>query len=157
MKLSQAQSLLLQSVAPLVGGALVTTATAVYQALTNGHVDANTVGSFLLATLLATLGQALKAYVPAHIPQELQALKDTQQQLLDEFSNLTMSRPAIRPTQPQPIVLKQPTAPTAPIPAFVPPARPTPPATIQDAPLPDVPQQSLPVAPPEPPIPDAGG
>lgn len=144
--LTQAQNLLLQSVAPLVGGAIVTTATAGYQAFVTGHVEMNTVGSFLLATFLVTIGQALKSYVPAHIPQELAALKDTQQQLLDELSNLTMSRPVVRVTSPQPITLKQATAPTAVIPAR--------PATIQATTLPEVPQQPFPV---QPPASDLGG
>ena len=97
MKLTQAQNLLLQAAVPLIGGAIVTTATSVYQALTSGHVDANTVGSFLLATLLATLGQALKAYVPAHIPEELQALQDTQSQFREEVLSLLQQQAAPGP------------------------------------------------------------
>lgn len=143
--LTQAQSLLLQSLIPLVAGAVVTTATTVYQAFITGHIDPNTVASFLLATFLATLGQALKAYVPAHIPQELQAVKDTQDEILSIVNGFTAPRPVVKPL----------TGPTAVVPAFTPPARP---ATIQATTLPDVPQQPFPVAPPAQPLtPDTGG
>ena len=152
-KLTQAQSLLLQSLIPLVGGVIVTTATAGYQAFMSGHVDLQTAWNFLLATFLVSISQALRGYVPAHIPQELQALKDTQAQLLDEFNQLTMARPVVRATGPQPILLKQPTAPTAALPAFVPPARP---ATIQATAQPEVAQVPFPVMPQEP-APDQGG
>jgi len=82
VKLTQAQSLLLQSAIPVAGGVVVTIVSAGYQALTSGHVDTATIGSYLLATGLVALGQALKSYIPAHIPQELQAVKDMQDELV---------------------------------------------------------------------------
>lgn len=160
VNLTQAQSVLLQGLLTLFLGVVATALTSGYQAFVSGHIDASMLTQFVFNSILIGVGNALRAYIPAHIPQELQALKDTQQQvadgqqhLLDEFSNLTMSRPAIRATGPQPILLKQPTAPTAAIPAFVPPARP---ATIQATAQPEVAQVPFPVLPQEPTA-DQGG
>lgn len=145
LNLTQAQNMLVQGLWSVIAGVIITTITAGYQAWMTGHVDITTIATFLLSTFLVGLSKALEAYIPQHIPQELQAVQDTQQEILSIVNGFTVPRAAIP---------KQPTGPTAVVPAFTPPARP---ATVQ-ATQADVPQQPFP-APTQPPapMPDMGG
>src|SRR5579871_1126752 len=119
LNLTQAQNLILQGLLSLVAGVVVTTITTGYQAFVSGHIDTNMIATFLLSSFLVGLNKALSAYIPQHIPQELQAVQDTQKEILSIVNGFTTPRVAIP---------KQPTAPTAVVPTFTPPARP---ATIQ--------------------------
>ena len=141
MKLSQAQSLLLQGILPLLGGALTSAVVAGFQLAFQGHLDATTFYVFILSSFWNGVIKAFAAYIPAHIPVELQAVQDTQAQLLQghtqilsELGNLTTVRPALRPVQLQAIAA-QPTVPTAALPAFLPPTRPPAPVPQQDFPV----------------------
>lgn len=120
LNLTQAQSLLLQGLLTLVLGAVATALTTGYQAFVSGQVSTPMLASFVFNSILIGVGKALSAYIPAHIPQELQAVKDTlqlqaaqQQEILSIVNGFTAPRPAVS---------KQPTAPTSVVPTPPPPA-----------------------------------
>lgn len=152
LHLTQAQNLLLQGILTLLLGVAVTALTSGYQAFISGHLDATMLASFVFNSFLIGAGNALRSYIPAHIPQELQALKDSQQQVADGQQEILSIVNGF--TAPRVAIPKQPTAPTGVVPTFTPPARP---ATAQTQAAP--PQVAFPTQPgvPQAPTPDLGG
>lgn len=95
LTLTQAQNMLLQGLWSVIAGVVITTFTAGYQAWQSGHVNTTTIMTFLLSTFLIGLSKALEAYIPQHIPQELQALKDTQEEILQAVNGFATPHVAI--------------------------------------------------------------
>ncbi len=82
--LTQAQSILVHAAVALISGAALTALTAGYQAALTGHLDA-TLPLFIFNTFLVALVNAARAYIPAHVPEELAAMKDTQEAFFTWF------------------------------------------------------------------------
>jgi hypothetical protein len=158
MKLSQAQALCLQGLVIILAGAITAALTAGYQELTTGHVDQNTLVAFLFSSFLVALGKALAAYIPAHIPEALQAVQDTQQeiiQLLHQQQNATvpMPVPAAPPVSETASTLPVPAVPPRPGSRNVP--WPMKPVALQPPSQRIVPQAAIPIVPQAPTDPQA--
>ena len=90
IRITDAQNILLQGVVSILGAALLASVTVAFQYVTqHGLVSVSTAVSVGLAAFLFTFGSALKAFVPSHITQEMQAYQDTIKQLQDALAHLT--------------------------------------------------------------------
>ena len=107
IKITDAQNLLLQFVLSAGGAAVLAFITAVVQYITqHGVYSIATALSVGLAAFLYSFGNSLKNFVPSHVSQEMQALKDAQVQaetLLAsiQMQNKSVSQPVVQaPVQP---------------------------------------------------------
>jgi len=90
IRITDAQNILLQGVVSILGAALLASVTVAFQYVTqHGLVSVSTAVSVGLAAFLFTFGSALKAFVPSHITQEMQAYQDTITQLQNALAHLT--------------------------------------------------------------------
>ena len=90
LHITDAQNLLLQGLLSILGAALLASVTVAFQYVTqHGLVSVSTAVSVGLAAFLFTFGSALKAFVPSHITQEMQAYQDTITQLQNALAHLT--------------------------------------------------------------------
>lgn len=93
------EKLLMNAGLSMVGGVIVGTIQGTYQYLTQGgNVTFGSAVSFAVAGFAALLGVALRAYVPAHAQQEIQAGKDLIQQLQEALHLAATAQPAMLPS-----------------------------------------------------------
>lgn len=95
-KLTQPQQLVLAAIGSLVISAAGTAITALDQAYTGGNVNVSSLIVTALSVFTTAFGTALYRYVPLHITDELQALKDT----VEELRGIVI--PHVNTTPPQP-------------------------------------------------------